>query len=162
MEKFRKLLLMTVFFGAFSLGIASTIFEVDTDDKANLREKASSTSRILAELDNEAEGEIIKKEGDWYYVKYRTESGKNISGYIHRSQIAVGETYITNSKEGYVNVRNEANSSSEILEKLPNGVKVTKYSQKGEWYYIKFSVKDGGALSEDYGYIHKSQLANIK
>ena len=72
MEKFRKLLLMTVFFGAFSLGIASTIFEVDTDDKANLREKASSTSRILAELDNEAEGEIIKKEGDWYYVKYRT------------------------------------------------------------------------------------------
>ena len=104
----------------------------------------------------------LQKEGDWYYVKYRTESGKNISGYIHRSQIAVGETYITNSKEGYVNVRNEANSSSEILEKLPNGVKVTKYSQKGEWYYIKFSVKDGGALSEDYGYIHESQLANIK
>ena len=71
MKKFRKLLLMAMFLGIFSLGFSKTIFEVNSsDESANLREKASSSSRILARLDNEEDGEIIKKEGNWYYVKY--------------------------------------------------------------------------------------------
>ena len=160
MKKFRKLLLMTMFLGIFSLGFSKTIFEVNSsDESANLREKASSSSRILARLDNEEDGEIIKKEGNWYYVKYKTRNGKMLYGYIHDSQIAVGEIYVVNSKDGYANVRNLNSSSSPILEKLSNGTKVIKYSQKGEWYYIKFTVK---GLGEDYGYIHKSQVKKIK
>ncbi len=163
MKKINKLLLGAVFLGVFTFGTAGTIFEVNTDDEiANLREKASSKSKVLVKLDDEESGEIIRKEGNWYYVKYKMESGENVYGYIHNSQIVVGETYITSSKDGYVNVRNDASSSSDILEELPNGVKIVKYYQKGEWYYVKFPVHDGGALSEDYGYIHKSQLNKIK
>ena len=161
MKKFRKLLLMAMFLGIFSLGFSKTIFEVNSsDESANLREKASSSSRILARLDNEEDGEIIKKEGNWYYVKYKTRNGKMLYGYIHDSQIAVGEIYVVNSKDGYANVRNLNSSSSPILEKLSNGTKVIKYSQKGEWYSIKFNVNDG--LGEDYGYIHKSQVRKMK
>ena len=137
------------------------VFEVNSsDESANLREKASSSSRILARLDNQEEGEIIKKEGKWYYVKYKTRNGKMIYGYIHDSQIAVGEIYVVNSKDGYANVRALNSSSSQILEKLSNGTKVIKHSEKGEWYSIKFNVNDG--LGEDYGYIHKSQVRKMK
>ncbi len=159
MKMLKGLLLMTMILGVFNLGFSGMVFEVNTEDEtANLREKPSSSSKILARLEIDDEGDIVKKEGDWYYVKYGTKSGKSIYGYIHKSQIAVGEIYITDSKDGYVNVRNEEIPSSSILEKLPNGVKVIKYSQKDGWYYVKFPVKNGGALSEDYGYIHESQI----
>ena len=82
-----------------------------------------------------------------------------IYGYIHDSQIAVGEIYIVKSKDGYANVRNLNSSSSPILEKLSNGTKVIKYSEKGEWYYIEFTAN---GLGEDYGYIHKSQVIKSK
>ena len=161
MKEFRKLLLMTMFLGIFSLGFSKMVFEVNSsDESANLREKASSSSRILARLDNEEDGEIIKKEGNWYYVKYKTGNGKMLYGYIHDSQIAVREIYVVNSKDGYANVRNLDSSSSQILEKLSNGTKVIKHSEKGEWYSIKFNVNDG--LGEDYGYIHKSQVRKMK
>ena len=160
MKKFRKLMLITMFFGIFSLGFSKMVFEVNSsDESANLREKASSSSRIIARLDNQEDGEIIKKEGNWYYVKYKTRNGKMIYGYIHDSQIAVGEIYIVKSKDGYANVRNLNSSSSPILEKLSNGTKVIKYSEKGEWYYIEFTAN---GLGEDYGYIHKSQVKKMK
>ena len=42
MKKFRKLLLMTMFLGIFSLGFSKMVFEVNSsDESANLREKAS-------------------------------------------------------------------------------------------------------------------------
>ncbi|MDO5089539.1 MAG: SH3 domain-containing protein [Leptotrichiaceae bacterium] len=163
MKILKKLLLSIIFLGIFSLGTANEKFEVNSADEiTNLREKASKTSKILAELEKEESGDVIKKEGNWYYVKYKTKTGKNIYGYIHKSQIMVGEIYIASSKDGYVNVRNQEDLSSQILESLPNGTKIMKYSQKGDWCYVKFSVKDGGALSEDYGYIHKSQLKKLK
>jgi len=63
MKKFRKLLLMTMFLEIFSLGFSKMVFEVNSsDESANLREKASSSSRIIARLDNQEDGEIIRKE----------------------------------------------------------------------------------------------------
>ena len=36
---------------------------------------------------------------------------------------------------------------------------MTKFKEKGEWYYIEFEREDGTPF--DYGYIHKSQLKKI-
>ena len=71
MGKLKKLLLMMVLLGVSSLGFSKTYFEVYLNDSslANLREKASSSSKILAELDIFDGGEIIRKEGNWYYIK---------------------------------------------------------------------------------------------
>lgn len=51
------------------------------------------------------EGELIRKEGNWYYIKHRTESGKILYGYIHKSQGYLMETYVVSSKDGYANIR---------------------------------------------------------
>ena len=73
----KKLILMAMFLILCNLGFSKTFFEVSFNDgtSANLREKASNNSKIVAELDMFDGGEVIKKEGDWYYIKYRTESG---------------------------------------------------------------------------------------
>ena len=43
-----------------------------------------------------------------------------------------------------------------MIAELKNGTLVTKFKEKGEWYYIEFEREDGTPF--DYGYIHKSQL----
>ena len=59
-------------------------------------------------------GEVIKKEGSWDYIKYRTESGKMLNGYIHESQGFLMETYVVSSKDGYANIRWEPSSNGKI------------------------------------------------
>ena len=59
-------------------------------------------------------GEVIKKEGSWDQIKYRTESGKMLNGYIHESQGFLMETYVVSSKDGYANIRWELSSNAEI------------------------------------------------
>ena len=64
--------------------------------------------------------------------------------------------YVVDTKDGYANLREEPNSKSKVIKKLKNGTLVTKFKEKGEWYYIEFEREDGTPF--DYGYIHKSQL----
>ena len=64
--------------------------------------------------------------------------------------------YVVDTKDGYANVRNEATVNSDLIAELKNGTLVTKFKEKGEWYYIEFDSEDGTPF--DYGYIHKSQL----
>lgn len=134
----RKLLLMSILLGVSSLGFSKTFFQVYLNDAslANLREKPSSSSRILAGLDMFEEGELIRREGNWYYIKYRTESGKMLYGYIHKSQGYLMETYVVSSKDGYANIRWEPSSSAKIAGKEKNGKVLEVYEEKGDWLYI--------------------------
>ena len=80
MKKLKRLLVMVFFLAVSSLGF-STEFKVHGGDsgEANLREKPNTNSRILAKLEIFESGEIIKKEGNWYYIKYETEAGKKFT-----------------------------------------------------------------------------------
>ena len=86
MRKCRKLMLMAIFLAFCSLGFSKTYFEVYLNDAslANLRENPSSSSKILAGLDMFEEGELIRKEVNWYYIKYNG----NEYGYIYSNQVA--------------------------------------------------------------------------
>ena len=64
--------------------------------------------------------------------------------------------YVVDAKDGYANVRNEAAVNLDSIAELKNGTLITKFKEKGEWYYIEFEREDGTPF--DYGYIHKSQL----
>ena len=152
----RKLLLMSILLGVSSLGFSKTYFEVYLNDAslANLREKPSSSSRILAGLDMFEEGELIRREGNWYYIKYRTESGKMLYGYIHKSQGYLMETYVVSSKDGYANIRWEPSSNAEIAGKEKNGTILEVYDEKGEWLHITY----GDSPHFPVAYVHKSQV----
>ncbi|WP_125236786.1 hypothetical protein [Leptotrichia sp. OH3620_COT-345] len=77
---------------------------------------------------------------------------------MKKKLLKVGKIYVVSYKDGYIDVRNQADSTSQISENLLNGTQIMKYSQEGDRCYVKFPLKSGGALSKDIGYIHKSQL----
>lgn len=160
MELMKKLILVVMFLILCNLGFSKTSFEVSFNDgtSVNLREKASSNSKILAKLEIFDGGEVIKKEGDWYYIKYRTESEKILYGYIHESQGFLVETYVVSSKDGYANIRWEPSSNGKIAGTEKNGTILEVYDEKGEWLHITY----GDSPHFPVAYVHKSQVKKEK
>ena len=66
-----------------------------------------------------------------------------------------GSVYATKSTSDLVNVRAEPIMNSEIIERLPDDIALRYLSSKGNWYYVVYNVRG----YNEYGYIHKSQLA---
>ena len=171
----KKILIFFMFILSLT-SLSEKLIVISKDGYANLREKASTNSKIKNRIDNSYD--IINfdtmKEKDWYYVitfkpAKKAEYNENYNyhygeGYIHESQVAIHpETYITSSKDGYINLRSRPSTSSRVLDNLGNGAYVTRYPEKtvGDWYYVDYNV-DGGDITFMKGYIHKSQLKKYK
>ena len=58
-----------------------------TNDTTRIRKEASTDSKIVAELSDNQEVEIISEDGNWYQVKY-----KSYEGYIRKDLLKVDET----------------------------------------------------------------------
>lgn len=72
-----------------------------------------------------------------------------------RSSVKRGSVYATKSTSGPVNVRAGPTMNSEIIERLPDDIALRYLSSKENWYYVVYNVRG----YNEYGYIHKSQLA---
>ena len=59
--------------------------------------------------------------------------------------------YIVVDPDGYVNLREEKNTTSKILEKVKTGEKVYGIENVGDWYRVR-------TVKENIGYIHKNKL----
>ena len=175
----KKILVFFMFLLSLT-SLSEKLIVISKDGYANLREKASTNSKIKNRIDNSYD--IINfdtmKEKDWYYVitfnpPKKAEYNENYNyhygeGYIHESQVAIHpETYITSSKDGYVNVRSKPSTSSKVLDELYlsdyNDIYVTRHPEKtvGDWYYVDYD-EQGPVSGLSQGYIHKSQLKKFK
>lgn len=159
MKKLKKLLLMIIFLGIFTIGNARTEIEIYSDGEfTNLREKPSNKSKVIAKMENLDSAVVLKKEGNWYYVKYVTEEGKSLRGYVHKSQGTVMEVYEVATKDGYANIRWEPSSNAEIAGTAQNGEEVYVFGKKGDWFHIAY----GDTAHNPEAYIHKSQVKKAK
>ena len=142
---------------------------ISKDGYTNLRLEPSTKSEVSKKVDNSY---IIYRDlfqespsKDWYFVSVEKDSEQyGIAGYIHKSQLKIHpETYVTSSKDGYINVRSKPSTSSKILAELPNDAYVTRHPKKtvGDWYYVDFGPLSIDSVLEQ-GYIHKSQLKKFK
>lgn len=117
--------ILAIMITSISLFFINTSFAANsatvTVETANLRETASSTSKIL-ELINKGENvEIVEKEEDWYKVKY-----KGIVGYLRNDLVTVGNEDITSNNDNSTlenttnteNTSNTANAQNEIKENV--------------------------------------------
>ncbi|OCG02330.1 hypothetical protein [Gilliamella sp. wkB112] len=66
------------------------------------------------------------------------------------------DIYMIHSKEGYTNLRKEANGKSIVIQKLTNDTLVNKVRIEGNWYYI--NVLNAGEQTDINGYVHNSQV----
>mgnify|MGYP000861247882 CR=1 FL=1 len=164
----KKILIFFMFLLSLT-SLSEKLIVISKDGYANLREKPTVKSTILKKIDNSYTIlDLHLDEDDWHgvYVEKNSKKDRLFSqeGYIHKSQLAIHpETYITSSKDGYINVRSKPSTSSKILAELPNDAYVTRHPKKtvGDWYYVDFDA-DGGAPALAQGYIHKSQLKKFK
>ena len=162
----KKILAFIMFL--LSLTTTAERFVVISKDKyANLREEASTNSKVLAKVDNSYliyNTNTYNENKDWYSVQIERDGNYYQVGYIHKSQLGIHpETYITSSKDGYINVRAKASTSSKVLAELPNDAYVTRYPKKtvGDWYDVDYD-DDGPEVALAQGYMHKSQLKKYK
>ena len=165
----KKILIFFMFLLSLT-SLSERFIVISKDGYTNLREEASTKSKILKKVDNNY---IIfeldrNKDKDWHWVhvqKYSKKDGYDVAeGYIHKSQLEIHpETYITSSKDGYVNVRTKPSTSSKVLVELDNNDYVTRHPDKtvGDWYYVDFGPLSIDSVLEQ-GYIHKSQLKKFK
>ena len=83
-----KKLLLVILFLLSSLTALAVRYVVDTKDGyANLREEASSKSKVLKKLKNKDEVKFWGEKGDWYYIEYEADGTPFDYGYIHKSQL---------------------------------------------------------------------------
>lgn len=145
-----KKILLVFLLSLGAIGFSYRIIEVHSKEGyANVRKLPDRNSKVVEVLEDFDSARIIRKEGQWYYVK----TGDNV-GYIHQNQGSVVHVYEVKAKEGYANIRKSPSSKSEIIATVYNGEEMYAYGQKGEWLHIAWDASPHAPVY----YIHKSQV----
>ncbi len=114
----------------------------------NVRKNASKTSAVLTSLNRNSLVTLIKKSGDYWYVKYSATG----YGYCNDDYITVvsKSSKIVNTTSTNLNVRKSASTSASIAKKLPKGTKVPVISTSSGWAKILYDGTKTGYVSSKY------------
>jgi len=152
MKKVFLISILSLILSAISMGAA---FMTSSKDNAiNIRQSATTDSKVIETIKNGHILESNEKSGDWHKVTYYdSDIKKSFTGYIHNSQLKeiVGKLVITSS-EGYSNIREKPTTKSTIKTRLKKGQTVYAISKTDDdWYYIRYN-------GNEYGYIYGNQV----
>ena len=127
-------------------------------DFVYVRKSASTGCKAIGKLHRGSAGTILGKKGAWIKI-----SSGSLKGYVKKEYIATGadaeklaEKYGTKYavlKKGtsVLNVREEKNTSSDIVTQLPEGKRYTVKSENADWCKVKVKGKSGYIAKE---YVH--------
>ena len=127
-------------------------------DFVYVRKSASTGCKAIGKLHRGSAGTILGKKGAWVKI-----SSGSLKGYVKKEYIATGadaeklaEKYGTKYavlKKGtsVLNVREEKNTSSDIVTQLPEGKRYTVKSENADWCRVKVKGKSGYIAKE---YVH--------
>ncbi len=163
-----------------SLVMYSTIVKAATTvtvtaDTLNLREKASTSSNIIATLSKGVKCDFIEESGDWYKVQYKTYTGYVSKEYVKKNEDTTqnnadendntGDTKNDNQKDTNTNVGNEntlttgkISSKADVkivpliysskIDELAKNTNVTIYTEINGWSYIQTDTITGWIRSD--------------
>ena len=127
-------------------------------DFVYVRKSASTGCKAIGKLHRGSAGTILGKKGAWVKI-----SSGSLKGYVKKEYLATGadaeklaEKYGTKYavlKKGtsVLNVREEKNTSSDIVTQLPEGKRYTVKSENADWCRVKVKGKSGYIAKE---YVH--------
>ena len=140
--------------------------------RLNLREKASTSSKILTRLSGGTKVTVLGESGNWYHVNYN-----GTLGYLSREYVRVteetptaapttaptaqptpaptqapetGRLGVVTISGSRLNLREKASTLSKILTRLSGGARVTVLGESGNWYHVNYN----GTL----GYLSKAYV----
>lgn len=136
-------------FGFKNLGIA----QVESGN-LNVREAATTESKMIGKMPKNAACEILSQEGDWYYI-----SSGEITGYVNAEYIitgdaakAVAETLVRTvavSLTDSLNVRTEPNTDCSIITTVSTGEELEFVEVLDGWVKVAID-SDEGYVSAEY------------
>ncbi len=148
------LVLALVLMCATALAALSYPFMTVTNDKVNMRAKASSTATILERLDQGASVTVLGSTGSYYKVSYNNRTGYILKKYIVTDEETIvtptpapvetvtGYPYDTVTSDS-VNLRARQSVNSDLLKKIPKGATVTVQSVSGTFAKVTYNGTEG-------------------
>ncbi|MCX0376881.1 SH3 domain-containing protein [Clostridium perfringens] len=144
---------------------------VNVSSSLNVREGASTSSKVIGSLSGNTKVTIVGEEGEFYKIEY-----KGSHGYVAKEYIK-DVTENNNSNQGTqtpekpstpentektgvvnvsssLNVREGASTSSKVIGSLSGNTKVTIVGEEGAFYKIEYKGS--------HGYVAKEYIKNIK
>lgn len=121
-----------------------------------MREKASTSSEILEQIETGTKVEILEKNNGWYKIRYNEKTGYAYAEYIVENE----ETEVNESVEinGKINVYIMPLITSSVINTIDNGENVKIQKQLNDWAYItngtvtgwvRVYVLKGGQIQEE-------------
>ncbi len=126
------------------------------DSWVNVRKGPSTESEVVGKLYNHSVGEMIRQEGDWYYIASGT-----VTGYVKAEYCVTGEEaeamvdevsiQIATVTAQTLKLRAEASTESRVLQLLPRGddLKVLESDHGSGWVKVNVNGTEG-YVSADY------------
>lgn len=146
-KKIRRLLVITAFAVLLDSSMSFATTGIITGETVRLREKPTTSSSIMANLDQNEKVDVIKQEGDWYTVSYK---GKE--GYVSKTYIKVNGEIIQNepstpdvTEEKTDSVKEENEISLSSNQKLKKATKI--YALPLISSTIKTELKENDSIS---------------
>lgn len=122
------------------------------DGTLNVRQEASTTSKIISSLRDNSPIMIVGESGDFYKVQYSTSS---YYGYVYKDYVEYkgglyGHYLKVNDISGNLNMRSTASTAGSIVGKIPaNKSFAYDVGPSNGWYYGIYA-NVGGFVSESY------------
>ena len=150
--------------GNTAQGTGETATVVNVNVAVNMRQSASTSSAVVAQLKKGTVVNIVSSTGSWYQVN--TLDGK--TGYVSKSYLKLNTstsapvsggtvTITANRKVGTVinvnvavNMRQKADTSASIVAKVAKGKQVNVLQESGSWYQVQTDDGKQGYISKTY------------
>ncbi|HHL2033553.1 SH3 domain-containing protein [Clostridium perfringens] len=139
---------------------------VNVSSSLNVREGASTSSKVIGSLSGNTKVTIVGEEGAFYKIEYKGSHGYVAKEYIKNIKDEVvtepekPSTPENTEKTGVVNVssslnvREGASTSSKVIGSLSGNTKVTIVGEEGAFYKIEYKGS--------HGYVAKEYIKDIK
>ena len=116
----------------------------------NVRENASTSSKIITKLKNDTLITIVSTHSNFYKIEYKDDK----YGYVHKNYISKVNSNIKKVNASTLNVRSGSSTSYKVIDKLNRNELVATLSLTNNFYKILY---DGSSI----GYVHKNYLNDV-
>lgn len=164
MNKMKKISIITIIL--YMLFITASFADTATIDvnSARLREEANTTSKVLTNIYKGEKVEILEKNGEWYKVKYGSNTGylkntlikedststENTSSNENNSSVPSSENQKTDDSKVFIksatNIRYQPNMMSNSIVQVEVGKELTKELELGNWIKVSDGAIEGWIL----------------
>lgn len=118
---------------------------VNCRSKVNVREEATSSSKLLGTAKKGSTYKAISSSGNWVKIQYKSDT----EGYVYKKYVKVTNEEPIEGKTGtikcntHVNIRAKATKNSKLLGTATNGETFTVKGKSGNWIKIDFKGQTG-------------------